>query len=416
MFEHRRAVAAVDVGEGMGAAAVADEQRIALRVVAGVLGPLADAHQPAVGVLAAPRRNTLRDDAAAGVAADVDHLRARVGLLEMVGHRHRVELARRVVAQQHAARVFPGDGRARLDLRPRQTRVLAAKSALGDEIVDAAAPLLVARVPVLDGRIFHLGVALNDDFDHGGMQLVFVALRRRAPFEVAHVGALVGDDERAFELPRSRRINAEIGRKLHRAAHPLRDVAERAVREDGGIQRRVEIVGMGNDLAEVLAHQLGMLLERLGDRAEDDPLRGQRLAEGGLHRDGVHHGVDRHSRQRHLLLERNAQAVEGAFEFGIDLVHRVEPFFRFRRRIVDDLLKVDLGNVEVGPGRRRQRQPVAIGLQPPLGHPRGLALLGRNEAHDLFAQAATDQLGLDIRGKTVFVLLFGEVFQYLLLF
>ena len=61
-------------------------------------------------------------------------------------------------------------------------------------------PCGVARIPVLDGRVLDLGVVERDQLDHGGMQLVLVAHRRGAAFEVAHVGALVGDDERALEL------------------------------------------------------------------------------------------------------------------------------------------------------------------------------------------------------------------------
>ena len=89
------------------------------------------------------------------------------------------------------------------------------------KFVDAAPALPVAGIPVLDGGILHLGIPFDHDLDHGGVQLVFVALRRGAPFEVAHVGALVGHDQRAFELPRAGGVDAEIGRQLHRAAHPL---------------------------------------------------------------------------------------------------------------------------------------------------------------------------------------------------
>ncbi len=400
----------------MRAAAVADQQRVALRVVAGVLGAAPHADQTAVGVLAAAGRNAFRHDAAARVAADMDHLGAGVGLLEVVGHGHRVELAHRIVARQHAAGVLPRDGRPGLDLRPRQAGVLAAQAALGDEVVDAAAPLAVARIPVLHRGVFHLGVALDHDFDHGGVQLVLVAAGRRAPLQVAHVGALVSHDERALELSRTRRIDAEVGRELHRAAHPLGDVAERAVGEDGGVERRVEVVGVRHHAAQVLAHQLGMLLQGLRDRAEDDALLGQRLAERGLHRHGVHHRIDRHARERHLLLQRNAQLVERAPQLGIDLVHRARTFGLLGRGVVDHVLEIYFGNVEMGPRGGRQRQPVAVSLQTGLGHPLRLALLRGNEPHDLLAQPLTDGFGLDRRGEAVAVLAVAELLQYLFLF
>jgi hypothetical protein len=77
----------------VGAAVGADQQRVALRVVARALGAGVHAHQAAVAVLRVAGADALGDDAAAGVAADVDHLGAGVRLLEVVGHGDRVELA-----------------------------------------------------------------------------------------------------------------------------------------------------------------------------------------------------------------------------------------------------------------------------------------------------------------------------------
>src|SRR5690606_17200815 len=114
----------------------------------------ADLHQPAVGVLAVPGADALADDLRLGALAEVDHLGAGVGLLAVVGQRHRVEFARGIVAQQHAARVLPGDRRAGLDLGPDDLAArTAALGALGDEVVDATDAVLVAGVPVLHGRV-----------------------------------------------------------------------------------------------------------------------------------------------------------------------------------------------------------------------------------------------------------------------
>ncbi len=221
------------------AAPVAHQQRVALRVVARALGGGQHLHQAAVRVLPVARGDALRDDGAAGVAADVDHLGAGVGLLVVVRERDGIELAHRVVAAQHAARVFPGDRRARLDLRPADPRTgAAALAALGDEVVDAAAALLVAGIPVLHGRVLDAGVRKRHQLHDRRVQLVLVAHRRGAALEVAHVAALVGDDERAFELPRVGRVDAEIRRELHRAAHALRHVHERAVGEHRRVERR----------------------------------------------------------------------------------------------------------------------------------------------------------------------------------
>ena len=151
------------------------------------------------------------------------------------------------------ARILPGDRRAGLDLRPRDLRpVAAAVAALGDEVVDAALAVGVARIPVLDGRVLDLGVVERDQLDHRGVELVLVAHRRGAALEIGDVGALLGDDQRPLELAGVPLVDAEIGRQLHRAAHALGHVDERAVGEDRRVERRVEIVGHRHDRAEIL--------------------------------------------------------------------------------------------------------------------------------------------------------------------
>src|SRR5262249_62052155 len=132
-------------GERGAAALAADTQRAPLGVVAGAGGLGADFHLPAMVVLPAARRDALRDDRAAGVLPEMDHLRAGVGLLAVVGRGDRVELADRAIANQQAARVLPRDGRTGFHLRPGDLRpAAAARAALGHEVVDAAAAFLVA--------------------------------------------------------------------------------------------------------------------------------------------------------------------------------------------------------------------------------------------------------------------------------
>src|SRR5262245_6861118 len=147
----------------MGAALVADQQRVAIGEVARALGAAVGAHQAAIGVVGVAGRDALGDDPAGGVLAEMQHLGAGIDLLVAVRDRDRIKFTTRVVAAQNAARIFPGDGGAGLELGPGDLRVLAAAvAALGDEIVDAAAAVLVARVPVLDGRILDLGVIERD--------------------------------------------------------------------------------------------------------------------------------------------------------------------------------------------------------------------------------------------------------------
>src|SRR5690606_17432557 len=136
-----------------------DQQRIALRVVVRLFGAGVDAHLAAVAVLRVAGADALGDDAAFGALAQVDHLGAGVGLLEVIRHRDGIELAARIITAQHHAGVLPGDGGAGLDLGPGDARALAGRqAALGHQVVDAAHAVFVARVPVLHRRILDEGV------------------------------------------------------------------------------------------------------------------------------------------------------------------------------------------------------------------------------------------------------------------
>ena len=197
-------------------------------------------------------------------------------------------------------------------------------------------PFGVARIPVLDGRIFDLGVVERDQLDHRGVQLVLVAHRRRAAFEIADIGALVGDDQRALELAGIAFVDAEIGRQLHRAAHARRHVDERAVGEHRRVERGEEIVADRHHRAEILFHQLGMLVDRLRDRHEEDAGLGELGLEGGGDRNRIEHRIDRDAaiavaalafgivrllavrlldaQQRFPLAQRNAELLVGRAE------------------------------------------------------------------------------------------------------
>src|SRR5262249_41736302 len=109
VLELGRGVAAFNVGHGVGAAFRADEQRVALGVIARVLSLRVRADQAAIGVLRDAGTDAFGDDARAGVFAQVHHLGAGVGLLVVVGDGDREEFAHRVLAAQDAAWVFPRD-------------------------------------------------------------------------------------------------------------------------------------------------------------------------------------------------------------------------------------------------------------------------------------------------------------------
>ena len=160
-----------------------------------------DLDEAPVGVLAVTSRDSLGHDGAARVLADVDHLRAGVGLLPIVGQGDGIELAHRILAAQHAAGVLPGNRRAGFDLGPGDLCVPSATvGPLGDEVVDAAAAFFITRIPVLHGGVFNLGVVQHHQLDHRGVQLVVVALGRGAAFKIADIAAFIGNDQSAFKL------------------------------------------------------------------------------------------------------------------------------------------------------------------------------------------------------------------------
>ncbi len=411
MLDLRGRVLDLDVRHGVRAAFGAEQQRIALGEVAHAVGVGGDADQPAIGVVTLARADAFGDDGRAAALAVVDHLGPGVGLLVVVGHRDRVELADRILAVEHAARVLPGHRRAGLDLGPRNLTARAlTQPALGHEIVDAALALGVARVPVLHGRVLDLGILERDELDHCGVELVLVAHRRGAAFEVGNVRALVGDDQRALELAGVLGIDAEIGAELHRAAHALGDVDEGAVGEDRAVERGEEVVALRHHLAEPLLHQLRVLADRLADREEDHPGLLELLAEGGRHADAVEHRIDRDLARaldagEHLLLfERDAELLVNLEDFGIDFVEALERRLLLRRGVVVRVLIVDRRIAELGPVRLCHLLPQPERLQPPLEHPLGLALLGADEAHGRLVEALGGELGVDLGRPAVLIL------------
>ena len=396
----------LDIGKGVGAAAVADQQGVALGVIARTLGPLTDPYQAAIGLLTFAGGDALGNDGRTGVAPQMDHLGAGVGLLTTLGDGDRVEFANRVVPAQDAAGVFPGDRRTRLDLGPGDLGARSATlPALGHEVVDAATALGIAGIPILDGRVFDLGIVHSDQLHHRGVKLVLVALRRRAAFEIADVAAGFGDDQCSLELASVACVDSEIGAELHWTAHALRDIDEGAVAEDRGVEAGVVVVGMWNHRAQILFDQLRMLVNGLGNGAEDDARVGQRGAEGRGDRDAVEHGIHGDPGERLLLLDRNAELLVGLEQGRIDLVEALGHVFRtFRGREVGDRLEIDGRVVDRGPVRGRHGQPVAIGLEPPLGHELRFAFTGGDGTHHLFVQTGRQGIGLDLGHEPMLVL------------
>jgi len=186
-----------------------------------------------------------------------------------------------------------------------------------------------------------LGALERDKFDHRRVQLVLVTHRRRAALEVAHIGALLGDDEGPFELAGIGGVDAEVGGELHRATHALGDVAERSVGERRRVERREEVVPVGDDRAEVLAHEIWMVLDGFGEGAEDDAGLGKLLLEGRGDRHRVDDRVHRHAAEALLLREGDPELVEHRPQLGVDLVEARQCGLGLGRCVVADVLIID---------------------------------------------------------------------------
>ena len=126
MFDRRGGFLTLEIGEGVRAALVADQQRVALGVVARAVRLRAHLDQAAVALFWPwPARDALGDDRATSCSCRCGSSSCRYRPAAVVRHGDGVELADGVVALQDAARVLPGDGGAGLDLGPGDLRAVA---------------------------------------------------------------------------------------------------------------------------------------------------------------------------------------------------------------------------------------------------------------------------------------------------
>ena len=201
-------------------------------------------------------------------------------------------------------------------------------------------------------------------------------------------------------------VDAEVGGQLHRAAHALGHVDERAVGEHRGVQRREEVVALRHHRAEILPHQLRVLLHRLGDRAEDDAELAELLLEGGRDRDAVEHVVHRDAGQHLLLAHRDAELLVGAQQLGIDLGQALRPVgFGFGRGVVADRLVVDRRVARPSAQRRllHRRQRASALSRHSIIHA-GSPFLAEMKRTIVLVQALGRDLGLDLGDEAVLVL------------
>ena len=233
----------------------------------------------------------------------------------------------------------------------------------------------------LDRRVADAGALHGDQLDHRGVQRVRRVHRCRAPLDVVHLGALVGNDERALELPHALGVDPEVGLQRDRHFGVLGHVDERAARPHRAVERRELVVGGGDHGGEVLADEVLVLAQPGVHVEEDHALLGELL----LHRVVDHLGlVLRGDPGEELALRlRDAEPIERA----LDVLGDVLPARLLLLRgadVVGDVVEVDLGEHRgVAPRRHRLREEDVERLVAELAHPLRLFLQARDRLHHL---------------------------------
>ncbi len=132
---------------------------------------------------------------------------------------------------------------------------------------------------------------------------------------------------------------------------------------------------------------------------------------GGLDADGVHDGVYGHSGKLFLLLQGDAELVEGLYQLRVHLVETLLQFLFLGGGIIGDSLEVYLRYVEVSPAGHGQREPMPVSLQTEFEKPFRLTLHSRDKPNDVFIQPRRDNLRLDVARKAVFIFSIGGLLQ-----
>ena len=102
------------------------------------------------------------------------------------------------------------------------------------------------------------------------MKLVLVAHRSGTAFQIRNIGVIVADNQCAFKLSCATGIDAEICTQFHGASYALGNIDKTSVAEHRGIQRGKVIVAIGNNRAQILAHQFGVVFHRFAYAAKDN--------------------------------------------------------------------------------------------------------------------------------------------------
>ena len=152
------------------------------------------------------------------------------------------------------------------------------------------------------------------------MELILITHGCGTAFQITDITIVVAYDESTLKLTCSTSIDTEIGTQLHRATHSLGNIHKGSVTEDCRVECRKEIILVRNHRTQILAHQFGMIPDRLTYGAEYDTLLLQFLPESGLHAHRVHDRIHGHAAQSKTFLKGDAQLIKGLYQFGVHLL------------------------------------------------------------------------------------------------
>ena len=282
---------------------------------------------------------------------------------------------------------------------------------LGNEVIDTPLPVLIPWIPVLYSRVLDLSIVEGHQFYHGRVQLILVPHGGGATFQVAHIATFLGNDQRPLELASIGCIDAEVGGKLHRAADPLRDIAERAIAEDRGVQCSEEVICVRHHRSKVLLNQVRMVQDGFRERTENDAHLRQLVFEGSGHRDAVKDSIHGDPAQPLLFLQGNAQLLISRQQLRVNLFQTVEGLLLLGSRIVNDVLIVNGWEMDILPGWLLHCQPMPVGFQTPLQHELGLVFLSGNHPNDILVQATRYGIGFNFRDKSPLIFFIGKFFN-----
>src|SRR5436190_5111371 len=341
-----------------------EQQRVAHDLGLRAVGALGDLEQAAVRAAPAVLGDRLGEDVRGRVRGGVDDLAAGVLVLAVAGERDRQDLAVGALAHQVDARVLHRELRTEVAVDPLDRRVGVGPRALGHEVEDVVGP-------VLDRRVADPRARLGEQLDDRGVEAVARVRRRRAALDVVHVGALVGDDDRALELAHVLRVDAEVGLQRHLDVDARRHVDERAARPDGAVERRQLVVVGRDQRADVLAHEVLVLAQRGVHVHEDDALGLELLVD--LVIDGLGLVLRADAGEELALGLGDAKAVEGLLDVLGDVVPGAAGLLAGTDEVVD-VVEVDVGEHRRAPRRHRAREEVVERLEAELAHPLRLGL------------------------------------------